>query len=70
MLILNSKLCNTLLEKKYFRRPVLVLQVVTKEESIQYLEEPNTTWKDHDRNLGVQTDKIYSYHGPSRYYLV
>ena len=27
-----------------------------KEDSIQYLEGPNSTWKDHDRNLGVQLD--------------
>ena len=24
------------------------------EDSIQYMEGPNSTWKDHDRNLGVQ----------------
>ena len=24
------------------------------EDSIEYLEGPNSTWKDHDRNLGVQ----------------
>ena len=40
------------------------------EDSIQYLEGPNITWKDHDRNLGVQMDKRCSSHGPSRYYLV
>ena len=26
------------------------------EDSIQYLEGPNSTWKDHDRNLGVRMD--------------
>ena len=47
------------------------------EDSIQYLEGPNSTWKDHYRNLGIQMDQsIYpsgpqdSHHGPSRYYLV
>ena len=27
------------------------------EDSIEYLKGPNSTWKDHDRNLGVQMDK-------------
>ena len=26
------------------------------EDSIQYLEGPNSTWKDHDRHLGVHLD--------------
>ena len=26
------------------------------EDSIQYLEGPNSTWKEHDRNFGVQMD--------------
>ena len=33
------------------------------EDSVQYLEGPNSTWKDHDRNQD-------SYHGPSKYHLV
>ena len=27
------------------------------EDSIQHLEGPNSTWKDHDRNLGVHLDE-------------
>ena len=26
------------------------------EDSIEYQEGPNSTWKDHDRNLGVQAE--------------
>ena len=45
------------------------------EDSIQYLKGPNSTWMDHDGNLGVQMEECLcpdgpqdSYHGPSRYY--
>ena len=46
------------------------------EDSIQYLEGPNSTWKDLDRNLGVRLDTVLippgpqdSYQGPSRYWI-
>ena len=38
--------------------------------SSQYLEGPNSTWKDHDRNIFCSDVSQYSYDGPSRYYLV
>ena len=38
--------------------------------SSQYLEGPNITWKDHDRNIFCPDGPQDSYHGPSRYYLV
>ena len=44
------------LRKKYFREPFLVLQVVTNRGLYSvpgFLEGPNSTWKDLDRNLGV-----------------
>ena len=28
------------------------------EDSIQYLEGPNSTWKDHDSNLGVRLNRV------------
>ena len=27
------------------------------EDSIEYMEGPNSNWKDHDRNLGVQMER-------------
>ena len=40
-------------KKKYIRAPFLVLQVAQIEDSIQYLDGTNSTWKDQGRNLGV-----------------
>ena len=40
------------------------------EVSILYLEGPNSTWKDHDRNIFCPPGPKYSYHGPFRYHLV
>ena len=40
------------------------------EDSIQYLEGPNSTWKENDRNIFCPSGPPNSYHGSSRYYLV
>ena len=45
------------LRKKYFQAPFLVLQLVTNRGLNSVPGGPNSTWKDHDRNIGVQVDK-------------
>ena len=48
----------TLRKKKYFRAPFWCFRLSQIEDSIQYLEGPNGTWKDHERNLGVHLNRV------------
>ena len=55
---LPSKFSSNVINNMYtLPSTFLVLQLVTIGDSSQYLEGSNSTWKDHDRNLGVHQDQ-------------